>query len=172
MKKLMGCAAVMCLWIGTAMAQTGAKKSKSTVKAQAKTEQRTVLTSNSANAAYDKSSASRLYIADPAIRVYNNRGFATARPDAGKAIIGIPKWRTGIAHGQVIFYSTTSATSGTSTGSGTVGTGTSLGNVGTSGAGMGVNGKNPYAGPGIYGTRVINDRRTNAAWTKPAPSGQ
>ena len=43
-------------------------------------------------------------------------------------------------------------TIGSSTGPGSVGTGTSIGTMGTSGNGLGVNGKNPYAGPNIYGT--------------------
>jgi hypothetical protein len=61
----------------------------------------------------------------------------------------------------IIFHNTTATNSGTATGSGAVGTGSSIGASGTSGATMGVNGKNPYAGPGIYGTRVGNDLRRN-----------
>lgn len=176
MKKLIWSAAVMCLWVGAAVAQTGNKKSKAitktkAIKAGAK-DSSIVLINSSANAAYGKNKATNLYIADPTIRIYNNRSFTDAKPDNARAIIGIPKLRTGVVHGQMIFYSTTSATSGTSTGSGAVGTGTSLGNVGTSGAGIGVNGKNPYAGPGIYGTRVISDLRPKAAWAKPSTTNQ
>ncbi|MDB5253461.1 MAG: hypothetical protein JWP27_2630 [Flaviaesturariibacter sp.] len=106
-------------------------------------------------------------IADPTINTFNNRVFMGARLDNERAIIGLPKIRTGIANGHILFYPTSAATSGTTTGSGVVGTGTSIGNGGMNEAGIGVNGKNPYAGPGIYGTRVISDLRPHTALAKP-----
>lgn len=119
--------------------------------------------------AYRTEVATNFYIADPTIQRFNSRAFNEGRGN-GRAIIGIPKIRTGVAHGHLLFYSTNSATPGTNTGTGTVGSGSSLGNVGTNGAGMGVNGKSPNAGPGIYGTRVLSDLRPESKSLKPIAS--
>jgi hypothetical protein len=116
------------------------------------------LNSTSANAAYaDRAKANNFRIADPTIRWYNM--MYDYRHPNGNSVIGIPKLSNGIAHGRIIFYPTSSAGSGSYTGSGSVGTGSSLGSIGTNGSVIGVNGKNPYAGPGIYGSRVLNDMR-------------
>jgi hypothetical protein len=116
------------------------------------------LNSSSANAAFaDRSTVNSLRIADPTIRWYNS--MYDYRHPNGNSVIGVPKLNSGIAHGRLIFYPTSSAGSGSFTGSGSVGTGTSIGSIGTNGAVIGVNGKNPFAGPGIYGSRVLNDMR-------------
>lgn len=116
------------------------------------------LNSTTANAAFaDRSLQQNLRIADPTIRWYNS--MYDYRHPGGNAVIGVPKLSNGIAHGRIIFYPTNATGTGSFTGSGSVGTGTSLGNVGSNGAVIGVNGKNPYAGPGIYGSRVLSDLR-------------
>jgi hypothetical protein len=173
MKKLIWCVGMVVFFAGTTEAQTKGKKkvrmATKSVAAQTKTPANTEvsLTSIGSYAARGAGSAERLAIADPTINTFNTRVFTGARMDNERAIIGLPKIRTGLANGHILLYPTTSATSGTNTGSGTVGTGTSIGNVGTNEAGIGVNGKNPYAGPGIYGTRVINDLRPHSALAKP-----
>jgi hypothetical protein len=94
-------------------------------------------------------------IADPVINFYNGRvSGAIPDEDVARPIIGMPKLRYGVAHGHLLFYNTTSTSNGGNTSSGSVGTGTSSGSLGSSSATTGVNGKNPYSGPGIYGNRV------------------
>jgi len=66
----------------------------------------------------------------------------------------MPKGTYGFANGHIILKPAGARSTGTATGSGAVGTGTSPGSIGTSGPAMGVNGKNPYAGSGIYGTGI------------------
>jgi hypothetical protein len=161
MKRLIMCVTAGCLWIGIATAQNtkkrvGSGRTTKTAAKQAAAPARSLDTTvnlTSSGAYQARAAATRLYIADPTIRTFNNRVFSGAHIDGEKAIIGIPKLQTGVAHGHILFYPTSSATLGTNTGSGTVGTGTSLGNVGTGERVIGVNGKNPYAGPGMYGTR-------------------
>ncbi|MCW3072978.1 MAG: hypothetical protein JWP69_47 [Flaviaesturariibacter sp.] len=175
MKKLVCSFGILCLCFGTASAQKPSKKKGSNKPVETVSHAKRAtpadttfsLTSTSANNALANRSNTGLYIADPTIQTFNTRVFANLIPDDEQAIIGIPKISTGIGHGRILFYPTTSSTAGTNTGSGTVGTGMSLGNVGTSGRSIGVNGKNPYAGPGIYGTRVISDLRPNSALAKP-----
>jgi hypothetical protein len=116
----------------------------------------TTLNSTSNNAAFGNAAEQRFRISDPTIIWFNNRTYNT-KFENGSSLIGIPKLSSGIAHGHLIFYPTAATTSGSSTGSGAVGTGSSIGNVGTNGSGLGVNGKNPYAGPGMYGTRTQAD---------------
>jgi hypothetical protein len=116
------------------------------------------LNSTSANEAFaERSPVNSFHIADPTIKWFNQI-YDYRHPD-GNAVIGVPKLSNGIAHGRIIFYPTHSGGSGSFTGTGSVGTGTSIGSIGTSGSVSGVNGKNPYAGPGIYGSRVLNDMR-------------
>jgi hypothetical protein len=118
----------------------------------------TFLNSTSANAAFAESSVTENFrIADPTIKWYNM--MYDYRHPNGNSIIGVPKLSNGLAHGRIIFYPTLSAGSGSFTGSGSVGTGSSLGNIGTNGVVIGVNGRNVYAGPGIYGSRVLSDMR-------------
>ena len=100
---------------------------------------------------------SQLTISDPTIRTFNQRAYSTFQMDVpGSGIMGMPKLAYGVANGQIIFRSSVAPTLGTSTGSGAVGTGTNVGALGTGGNVMGVNGKNAYAGPGIYGQPIIN----------------
>lgn len=134
----------------------------------------TVLNSMGTYNAYANGSApaGRLQISDPTIRTLNERSFSRTSPEVlGSGIIGMPKMAYGVANGHILFRSTDAPTSGTSTGSGSVGTGTNVGPMGTAGHAIGVNGKNPYAGPGIYGL-PFNDENVNRAYTEGArPKG-
>lgn len=116
--------------------------------------------------------AGRLQIADPTIRILNERANSNNAPEiSGSGIIGMPKLAYGIANGHILFRSTDAPTSGTSTGSGSVGTGTNVGPVGTAGHAIGVNGKNPYAGPGIYGLPMADENFTRASTEGARPRG-
>ena len=174
MKKWILSFTIFCLCSSVAVAQTGTKKGAAKRQSSAPRKAKLavadtsfMLMSTGSNNALRETATSRYTIADPTIRTFNTRAFTNVVPDDEKAIIGIPKIRTGIAHGRILFYPTTSATSGANTGSGTVGTGSSLGIVGTSGAGLGVNGKNPYAGPSIYGTPIVSDIQRPSASSRP-----
>lgn len=123
----------------------------------------TVLNSTGTYKAYGGTNreAAQLQISDPVVRTLNERAAAPADASVpGSGIMGMPKLTYGIAHGHLLFRSTDAPTLGTSTGSGSVGTGTNVGPVGTAGNALGVNGKNPYAGPGIYGLPIRDDNFT------------
>lgn len=114
----------------------------------------------------------RLQISDPTIRTLNERASSRTIPEVeGSGIIGMPKLAYGVANGHILFRSTDAPTSGTSTGSGSVGTGTNVGPVGTAGHAIGVNGKNPYAGPGIYGLPLNDENVTRASTEGARPRG-
>ena len=95
-----------------------------------------------------------LQISDPTIRAFNKQAYGrdTSVPTLG--VIGVPKRAYGIVNGHLIFRSSSATSSGTITGSGEVGTGSSVGSAGAGGQVIGVNGKSPYAGPGMWGTKV------------------
>jgi len=95
-----------------------------------------------------------LQIADPVIKIFNERanGYDTSFNRSG--IIGVPKRTYGLANGHLVFRSSGATSSGTMTGSGSVGTGSSPGSMGMGDQVQGVNGKSPYAGPGMWGTKV------------------
>ncbi|GAA4323484.1 hypothetical protein [Flaviaesturariibacter amylovorans] len=155
MKKILMSAALVVLTTVAASAQHKKTKGKTTV---ASDNAPTRLTSTSANAAFSGAAESRstgFSIADPKVNFLNGRA-AGVIPDerVERPVINMPKLRYGIARGHLLFYNTTAPTMGSFTGTGSVGTGSSIGSVGTSGRATGVNGKNPYAGPGIYGNRV------------------
>ncbi|GAB4091449.1 hypothetical protein [Flaviaesturariibacter terrae] len=148
---------VLALWMGGANAQQHGKitPAKGARKTALPARSAGVLQNTSSNAAFGPATPRRFTIADPFVTLYNGRAageLPLSEPE--RAIPNIPKLRYGVAHGLLLFYNTTATTSGGITGSGTVGTGSVTGNVGTSGVAQGVNGKNPYSGPGIYGNRV------------------
>lgn len=108
-----------------------------------------------------KQEASVYFIADPVTRaLMEGTNGADIRRDS--EIAGVSKRAYGFANGFIMLRSSGAATSGTVTGSGCVGTGSTPGSAGMHGAGIGVNGKNPYAGVGIWGTALtgkgINER--------------
>jgi hypothetical protein len=114
----------------------------------------TSLVDNSTHAGKAKEYASApLKITDATVNMLNQRAKGMGFPISGSGILGMPKVTYGIAKGKLLLRTTDAPTIGSSTGPGSVGTGTSIGTMGTSGNGLGVNGKNPYAGPNIYGTR-------------------
>jgi hypothetical protein len=166
MKTIIFSTLVMCIFIMPVHGQVSKKAAKQTVvsKPVAVKKQKTgqgqpsvtTLTSSSANAAFANVSDQRFKISDPTIRWFNNRA-NDIKADNGSSVIGMPKLSYGIAHGHLIFHPTAATSSGLSTGSGSVGTGSSIGNVGMSESGIGVNGRNPYAGNAIYGTRTQNE---------------
>jgi hypothetical protein len=114
--------------------------------------------STSANAAFGSTANDRqMRISDPLINWFNSRANNINTNQQGWSVFGMPKLSYGIAHGHIIFQPTAAPTSGTFTGSGSVGSGSTMGSVGTHQAAIGVNGKNPYAGPAMYGIRVGTD---------------
>ena len=146
-------------------AQTGSKpiKKKSvTQKPYAKTtrhketiQQESVsLNAVSNNQAHANPGVSPFTISDPTIRALNQRAAGYDVPVGPSGILGMPKRKYGLANGKLLLRSTTAPSSGTNYGSGAVGTGTSIMGVGTGEGAIGVNGKNPYAGPWLWGSRV------------------
>lgn len=115
------------------------------------------LASASDNQAYGNAPVRRFSIADPIINLLNQRAAGTHVPFRSSGIIGMPKGMYGFANGKIFLRSTTATSSGTAYGSGAVGTGTTIGGLGTSENVIGVNGKNPYAGPGLWGSKLPNN---------------
>jgi len=66
----------------------------------------------------------------------------------------IPKNAFGFHNGRLLLHTSGATSSGTITGSGAVGTGSSLGNIGSTGSGIGLNGKTPDAGTGMWGNAM------------------
>lgn len=148
---------VLVLALGSAAAQAQArpqvKKAKATDKTATAASGR--LEQSSAQAAFAPAASEQFTIADPFVTLYNGRASGSIPlNEPVRAIPNIPKLRYGLAHGHLLFYNTTATSHGGNTGTGSVGTGSTTGNMGTNGVAQGVNGKNPYAGPGIYGNRV------------------
>lgn len=100
-----------------------------------------------------KQDAPVYFIADPVTRALME-GTNGADIRKNSEIAGISKRAYGFANGLIMLRSSGAASSGTVSGSGSVGTGTTPGTAGMHGAGIGVNGKNPYAGVGIWGTAL------------------
>ncbi|MBD0287311.1 MAG: hypothetical protein ICV79_18080 [Flavisolibacter sp.] len=111
-------------------------------------------------------------ITDPILRTFNEsaaRG-ASSRLEM-KEVLGIRRAPYGIANGHITFLPGGARTTGANTGSGAVGTGSSPGVIGADGRAMGLNGKNPYSGPGIYGTSQVGISSQTKSEIKP-PSRQ
>ncbi|RYD95507.1 MAG: hypothetical protein EOP50_07905 [Sphingobacteriales bacterium] len=146
---------VLCGLCAGAQPRSKPAKQKAKTAAAAPRTERGSMEQSSSSAAFGPVATGRFTIADPFVTLYNGRASgAVPLTEPVRPIPNVPKLRYGVANGHLLFYNTTAPTSGGSTGSGAVGTGTSLGNMGTNGAATGVNGKNPFAGPGIYGNRV------------------
>lgn len=166
MKRIIFPILVMILGYATeAAAQTGKNKNKQQpVKKQvAKTEgtekgkqdsEMVSLTSVSAGQAFGNRPASRFSIADPTINLLNQRAGGSNAPISNSGIVGMPKRAYGFANGKILLRNTTAPSSGTMYGSGSVGTGTTISGVGISENVIGVNGKNPYAGPSLWGSKM------------------
>lgn len=168
MKKFIWCAGILLILNSTVEAQTKNKKTTTKTtppkKASTKKGSTTQLVTTSANAAkapaIPQSSlgwrntplpANNWQIADPVVRTLNERANGATTTDF-KEFMGVGRGTYGVANGRILLRPNGATTSGGITGSGAVGTGSTPGGVGTHGVSLGVNGKNPYAGPAIWGT--------------------
>lgn len=111
------------------------------------------LASTTANEAYGESSRP-LSIADPTIRLLNQRANGSNIQISSSGIVGMPNGAYGLLDGKLLLRLSTATSSGTPYGSGSVATGTTIMGVGTGANTPGLNGKNPYAGPGFWGTKL------------------
>ncbi len=167
MKRLILCASLFIGIVNMAEAQTKkapakaqASEKKTTTKQQPKKLENT--TSHQAKApAIPRSSLgwrntpiqnNNLQIADPIVNTLNARANGAHTNIEFKDLMGVGRGTYGVANGRILLRPTGSTTSGGITGSGAVGTGSSPGAFGIHGIVSTVNGKNPYAGPGMWGT--------------------
>lgn len=127
---------------------------------RAKTVDTASFTSTSANKAY--AATSGLSIADPTINLLNQRANGSNAFVSRSGIVGMPKSSYGFARGKLFLRSTTALSSGTSYGSGAVATGTTIMGTGTGENTPGINGKNPYAGPSLWGSKPYGVQTTVA----------
>src|SRR2546423_6543738 len=113
-----------------------------------------LISSSSSHSAYNSTRANTFHyqIDDPVIRAMNERAMGKDVKMSRSGIFGEPKGAFGYANGHLSFSTSSSTSSGTITGSGAVGTGSTPGSMGANGTFIGANGKNPYAGPSIWGT--------------------
>lgn len=99
-----------------------------------------------------------LQVSDPVILALSERKKGNYTNKSLKDITGAGKGAYGIVGGQIVLVPAGARTSGSFTGSGAVGTGTSPGVVGAEGHYMGLNGKNPYSGSGLFGNSGVGTR--------------
>lgn len=155
-------------------AQSGKKKAKTAAtkhkiaarkesqqKAKA-TEQTVSLMAVGENEAYGTAPARRFSIADPTINALNQQAAGNTKIVSPSGVVGMPKRAYGFANGKILLRPTTAPSSGTVYGSGAVGTGTTIMGVGAGENALGVNGKNPYAGPSLWGSKAAVDNRNLA----------
>jgi hypothetical protein len=112
------------------------------------------LSSTNINAAYDTVSARRFSIADPVVNALKQQAAGNTPLVSPSGVVGMPKRAYGFSNGRILLRPTTAPSSGTMYGSGAVGTGTTIMGVGTGENAIGVNGKSPYAGPYLWGSRL------------------
>ena len=165
MKKIIVCAGIFFIIADTASAQTKSKY-KTTRTATPATQQTTfkkvTTTEHTAKAPalprsgqgwlHSPQTSNDLQISDPVLRTLNARANGANIPLDFREFMGVGRGTYGIANGQILLRPNGATTSGGITGSGAVGTGSTPGGVGVHGTSLGVNGKNPYAGPGMWGT--------------------
>lgn len=162
MKRILFYTFLLCIGFATiASAQT--EKNRKTTNHQAIKEKSNLtqtlqdtgsFTSSGSNEAFGSRSG-RFSISDPIINALNHRANGYNIPSGASGIPRMPKGTYGFANGKLLLRSTTATSPGTSYGSGGVGTGTAIMGTGTGENIPGVNGKNPYAGPWLWGTRPI-----------------
>jgi hypothetical protein len=114
------------------------------------------LTSAESNQARGNAPEAHLSISDPTINALNHRAAGGNVPISRSGIVGMPKRAYGFANGKILLRNTTATTPGTQFGSGAVGTGTTILGLGAGENAIGVNGKNPYAGPSLWGSKLPN----------------
>lgn len=102
----------------------------------------------------DGESSRPLSIADPTIRLLNQRASGSNSQISSSGIVGMPNGAYGLLDGKLLLRPSTATSSGTPYGSGSVATGTTIMGIGTGANTPGLNGKNPYAGPGFWGTKL------------------
>ncbi|HYH15463.1 MAG TPA: hypothetical protein VD794_09590 [Flavisolibacter sp.] len=91
-------------------------------------------------------------ITDPILRTLNARANGANSTIEFKELVGVGRGTYGVANGRILLRPTGSTTPGGITGTGSVATGSSPGGPGIHGTVPTVNGKNPYAGPSMWGT--------------------
>jgi hypothetical protein len=148
--------------------QQPATVKRSAATAQAPSADTVTLSSISANQAYGTTQG-QLSISDPTIRGLNEQAAGSTGVVSPSGIVGMPRRAYGFNNGRILLRKTTSLSSGTSFGSGAVGTGTSLLGVGAGENAIGVNGKNPHAGPSLWGSRVPYQYQPLADTTRRMP---
>ena len=94
-------------------------------------------------------------INDPIVRTLNARANGANTTVDVKELLGVGRGTYGVANGRILLRSTGSTTSGGITGSGAVATGSTPGSAGIHATVPTVNGKNPYAGPSMWGTTGV-----------------
>lgn len=160
MKKIVLAGLALSLISATALAQKQPAKANATTKKTATAKRSKtapasnepvvlVNTTNHAAAAPDTT----LRITDPTIQTFNLRASGAEVPAAQSGIMGLPKGTYGFANGRLFLRKTSASSSGTGYGSGAVGTGTSIQSSATGEATLGVNGKSPDAGAGMWGDK-------------------
>lgn len=159
MRRSLFLAIFFCLGLTTiSLAQTK-PKSKSPVQQPEENSATKQLSTDSASFAANDSnqafgaSANRLYITDLVVRALNQRAAGSKVSVGSSGVVGMPHGSYGFANGKILLRPTTAPSSGTAYGSGSVGTGTSINGLGTGENLPGVNGKNPYAGSSLWGTK-------------------
>jgi hypothetical protein len=132
--------------------KTAADNKPATTASVNSTSDRTYILSNStSHSAYLAPSAgTTLQISDPVVRTLNARANGANIRVSGSGVIGMPRGSFGFANGHITLMPSGARTSGTQTGSGATATGTSPGSAGSFGPAMGLNGKSPYEGPGLW----------------------
>jgi hypothetical protein len=132
------------------------KKMHNNVLMPAQTNLTYTLSNTSSNKAYSGilDQNNQYQIADPTIRALNAKANGADVKISNSGIVGMPKGTYGFANGHLTFYTAGAPSSGTITGSGSIGTGSTPGSLGTNGSVLSVNGRNPYSGSSIWGTRI------------------
>ena len=108
----------------------------------------------SSNQAYATPATRPLSIADPTINALRQQAAGNTVLVSPSGIVGMPKRSYGFANGKILLRNTTATSSGTLDGSGAVGTGTTLLGIGAGENALSVNGKSPYAGTSLWGSRL------------------
>ena len=166
MKKLLLCAGIFLMIGETTSAQAGTKKKTTKTPAPTSTQNKSVKLESTNSYSAKKPAIPRsgqgwlstptgstnYQIADPVVRTLNERANGANTAIDFREFLGVGRGMYGIANGQILLRPNGTTTSGGITGSGAVGTGSTPGGAGMHGTALGVNGKNPYAGPGMWGT--------------------
>lgn len=105
------------------------------------------------NEAYDSNFGKHFTITDPTINALQQQAYGNTRIVSPSGVVGMPRRAYGFSNGKILLRPTTAPSSGTLYGSGSVGTGTSLMGLGAGERAIGVNGKNPYSGTWLWGSK-------------------